>query len=148
MKIINRKNFISILCITFTIIVLLGVFLDVTQAHRTNPSQFNIIFQFICCFVSIFVLSQHYRFEFLSPIWIIIIQYVIATSVIFLLAWFISLFTPISPGGYRDLFISFSVPYIIGIVYYYIKLYIEVKKNNEILKNLQKNNRKQNGDIQ
>ncbi|MCI8781631.1 MAG: hypothetical protein HFH70_13310 [Lachnospiraceae bacterium] len=50
-----------------------------------------------------------------------------------------SYFTEIHPNGYRDMALSFSVPYFIGAVIYYISLRLEVRKQNRIIEKIKKN---------
>lgn len=54
-----------------------------------------------------------------------------------------SFFVDIHPDGYRDMTLSFSVPYLIGALIYYIRLRLEVKKQNQLLRIIkeQKGNR-------
>ena len=53
----------------------------------------------------------------------IVIQYIVAVSIILM-----SLFVYIHPNGYKDMTSSFSTPYFIGAIIYYIWLKSEVKK--------------------
>lgn len=68
----------------------------------------------------------------------VIIQYVIAVAVILISLKAASYITDIHPDGYRDMILSFSIPYFIGAVVYYISLMLEVRKQNRILENIKK----------
>lgn len=63
---------------------------------------------------------------------------VVATGLALLVAFISSFFDPISPGGYRDIFISFSALYVVGAIVFYIFAYFEVKKMNHLLEEIQK----------
>lgn len=69
----------------------------------------------------------------------IIMQYAIAIAVILISLKTASFFVDIHPDGYRDLTLSFSIPYIIGAIIYYITLRLEVNKQNKLLENIKKN---------
>ena len=96
---------------------------------------------FLCLLLSILgvlILSQHYRLERFSPLAMVIIQYVIAVAVILISLKAASYITDIHPDGYRDMILSFSIPYFIGAVVYYISLMLEVRKQNRILEKIKK----------
>ncbi len=140
MKLVNKKNVISIICITYTVVSIVLGTLEIIVKREINPSQLNM---FLCLFLSILgvgVLSQHYRLEKFSPLTMVIIQYLVAVAIILISLKIASYFTNIHPDGYRDMTISFSIPYFIGAVIYYICLRLEVRKQNQILEKI-KNNR-------
>lgn len=140
MKLVNKKNVISIICITYTVVSIVLGTLEIIVKREINPSQLNM---FLCLFLSILgvgVLSQHYRLEKFSPLTMVIIQYLAAVAIILISLKIASYFTNIHPDGYRDMTISFSIPYFIGAVIYYICLRLEVRKQNQILEKI-KNNR-------
>lgn len=140
MKLVNKKNVISIICITYTVVSIVLGTLEIIVKREINPSQLNM---FLCLFLSILgvgVLSQHYRLEKFSPLTMVIIQYLAAVAIILISLKIASYFTDIHPDGYRDMTISFSIPYFIGAVIYYICLRLEVRKQNQILEKI-KNNR-------
>lgn len=140
MKLVNKKNVISIICITYTVVSIVLGTLEIIVKREINPSQLNM---FLCLFLSILgvgVLSQHYRLEKFSPLTMVIIQYLVAVAIILISLKIASYFTNIHTDGYRDMTISFSIPYFIGAVIYYICLRLEVRKQNQILEKI-KNNR-------
>lgn len=55
-----------------------------------------------------------------------------------LLTWMISFFDELHPDGYRDMFWSFTIPYVIGAVIYYVSLFLEIKKANRLLQDMKK----------
>ena len=54
------------------------------------------------------------------------------------MTWMISFFDEMHPDGYRDMFWSFTIPYVIGAVIYYVSLFLEIKKANRLLQNMKK----------
>ena len=103
----------------------------------TQTSNSNTLIMFGLCVIASFVLSLNKLFDELSPLAMILLQYVI---VIVLCAGFLgilSLFDPISPKGWFEYFRSFTVPYIIIAAIYYYSLYDEAKKQDRLIKDIQ-----------
>lgn len=136
MKLINKKNVLSTICITYTFVSISLTTFEIFDKGEMNPTQLNIFLFLILSILGVAVLSQHYRFERFSPLTVIVLQYILAILVIILSLWLASFFVAIHPNGYRDMTISFSIPYFIGAIIYYICLIIEVKKQNLLLKNI------------
>lgn len=139
MKLITKKNIIPIICITYTVLSISLTIYEIIVNGKMNPAQLNIFLFLILSILGVVVLSQHYRFERFSPLTMIIMQYAIAIVVILVSLKIASFFVDIHPDGYRDMTLSFSVPYIIGAIIYYIVLRLEVKKQNKLLENIKKN---------
>lgn len=139
MKLITKKNIIPVICITYTVLSVSLTIYEIIVNGEMNPTQLNIFLFLILSILGVVVLSQHYRFERFSPLAMIIVQYAIGIGVILISLKTASFFVEIHPDGYRDMTLSFSVPYIIGAIIYYIALRIEVKKQNKLLENIKKN---------
>ena len=133
MRIINKKNVIPIICITYTVISIGYTIFEIIINWKMNPTQLNIFLFLVLSILGVAVLSQHYRFNRFSPLAMIIMQYMIAESIILASLRIASFFVDIHPDGYRDMTLSFSVPYLIGALIYYIRLRLEVKKQNQLL---------------
>ena len=143
MRIINKKNVIPIICITYTVISIGYTIFEIIINRKMNPTQLNIFLFLVLSILGVAVLSQHYRFNRFSPLAMIIMQYMIAEIIILASLKTASFFVDIHPDGYRDMTLSFSVPYLIGALIYYIRLRLEVKKQNQLLRIIkeQKGNR-------
>ena len=143
MRIINKKNVIPIICVTCTVISIGYTIFEIIINGKMNPTQLNIFLFLVLSMLGVAVLSQHYRFNRFSPLAMIIMQYMIAESIILASLRIASFFVDIHPDGYRDMTLSFSVPYLIGALIYYICLRLEVKKQNQLLRIIkeQKGNR-------
>ena len=139
MKLVNRKNVISVICVTYTVISILLTIINILIEGEMNSTQLNIFTCLLLSILGVGVLSQHYRLERFSPLAMVIIQYLAAVAVILISLKAASYFTYVHPGGYRDMVISFSVPYVIGAVIYYISLMLEVRKQNRILEKIKQN---------
>ncbi len=138
MKIITKKNFLIVLCCTYTILSLSSSLIDILVLGKINPTQTNLLLCLILSAIAVFILSQHYRFDRYSLITVIIMQYVVAMFLVFLLVWLSGFFVEIHPDGYHDVFVSFTIPYWIGAIFYYINLFVEVKKQNEMIQEIKK----------
>lgn len=136
MKLINKRNIVPIICITYTVVSVISSIFEIIYKSEMNPTQLNMFLFLILSILGVGVLSQHYRFERFSPLTMIILQYVIAVAVIVISLWTASFFVDIHPDGYKDMTLSFSIPYFIGAVIYYVCLRLEVKEQNRLLRNI------------
>lgn len=136
MKMIHKKNVIPIICITYTVVSILLTGFEIVMKGKLNPTQLNLILFLLLSILGVAVLSQHYRLERFSPLTMIVIQYAIAIAAILLTLKIASYFVDIHPDGYKDMTLSFSVPYFIGTIIYYLCLRIEVRKQNQILRSI------------
>lgn len=136
MKLINKNNFISIVCVTFTLIVCGKLILEKITGFVDKNYTENI---FTCLGISIlatFILSLHYYLQRFPFIPVVIGQYLALISFIFLCIWISGHFTENSPSAYHDMFVSVTIPYVIGAVVYYISFFLEIKKANEVFQKL------------
>ena len=124
MKLITRKNFISIVCISFTLIVcgklLLEAAMDFTDIYYTQ----NI---FLCLGFSVLItviLSIHYYLRQFPFIPVFLGQYVVTVGIVFLGIWIAGFFTDEAPTAYKDMFISITIPFFAGALIYYLTLFL------------------------
>ena len=134
MKLIKKKELFPTICISYTIISLSITLLEVIKHNEFSNDQFNLISMFVWTSIAVFVLSQHYRFEKFSALTMILVQYLIEMFLIITTIYISGFFVSINPNGYKDVFRSFTIPYVIGAGIYYISLYRFVKKANNSLK--------------
>ena len=71
-------------------------------------------------------------------------QYLVILGGIMFTIWVIGHFTELSEYAYLDMFRSFTIPYVIIAGWYYISLFQEIKKANEMLEEIRKE--KKDGD--
>ena len=138
MKIINKKNIVPVVCMTYTFISMMLTLSEVIAKRKVNPTQLNMFLCLLLSILGVLVLSQHYRLERFSPLAMVIIQYVAAVAIILISLKAASYVTDVHPDGYRDMILSFSIPYFIGAVVYSISLMLEVRKQNRILEKIKK----------
>ena len=139
MKIIDKKNFIPIVCIIFTILVLGKILLEAVVQKLFGGYQENILLMFAFSVLGTLVLSQHYRFQRFPLLAVIIVQYLVLVGAVLGVVWTASFFEPVHENGYRVMFISFSIPYGIAAAVYYISFFHEVRRVNQALEKIRRN---------
>ena len=144
MQLINRKNFFPSVCCIYTILSLLKIATEAFTQGKWEIDQQNFVMMFCISLVATFVLSQYYRFQHFPPLVVILGQYLVILGGIMLTIWGIGQFTELSESASRDRFRSFTIPYVILAGWYYISLFQEIKKANEILEEIRKE--KKDGD--
>lgn len=82
MKIINKKNIISIICISYTLISIGYTIFEIFINGSINPTQLNIFLFLILSILGVGILSQHYRFDRFSPAAMLLLQYFLAVFLI------------------------------------------------------------------
>ena len=133
------KSYLLELCCSYTIVSVAGAIINIMAGTDTN--NVNVIMMFIFCNIAVFVLSIHKFFEKLSPLAMIVIQYVVACALCSLAVYIGTFFYgPVTPRGWFELFRSFTIPYIIGAALYYYRLWDDAKKQQNLLKEIQELN--------
>ena len=133
MKIINKQNFFPTVCVVYTLLVLMKLALEYIVQGLWENYQGNLLVMFVLSVVAVFVLSQYYRFQKYPLLLVIVAQYLVLIGGVMLFTWLFSFFEPLHENAYRDMFLSFSIPYAIGVVIYYAALFREVRAVNRVL---------------
>lgn len=130
------KSYLLELCCSYTIVSVAGALINMLAGTETNNA--NVILMFVFCNIAVFVLSIHKFFEKLSPLAMIIIQYVVALALCVVAILIATIFWgPVSPRGWFEFFRSFTIPYVIGAALYYYRLWDDAKKQQDLLKEIQ-----------
>ncbi len=130
------KSYLLELCCSYTIVSVCGAIINMLAGTETNNA--NVILMFVFCNIAVFVLSIHKFFEKLSPLAMIIIQYVVALALCVVVILIATIFWgPVSPRGWFEFFRSFTIPYVIGAALYYYRLWDEAKKQQNLLNEIQ-----------
>lgn len=137
MRIIKGREILITICISYTIINLGGSIFEAI-INQNNSLCMNNIMMLIWTSIAVIVLSIHHLFDEWSPLAMILIQYVIALSLVFLTLFIGGFFEPVAKGGYKDAFLSFTIPYVIGGIIYYIGVFQSVRKQNQLLQDINK----------
>lgn len=136
MKIINKRNFISIVCTIFTVLVIFKIVIEAVFLHTFGSIQENILVMLMLSALATFVLSQYYRLQNLPLVLVIVLQYLLLISFVLIFTWITGFFEELSPHAYIDMFHSFTIPYIVCTIIYYLRLFKEIKKANQKLETL------------
>ncbi|MBU5314392.1 hypothetical protein KQI38_20410 [Tissierella carlieri] len=136
MKIIDKKTFIPTVCVVYTILSMSKIILEAIIQNEFGNYQSNLLMMIFVSFIATLVLSQHYRLQQIPLPLVIIGQYLVLIGGVLLIIWISGLYTDLHPNAYRDMFLSFTIPYIIGAAIYYLNVFWEVKNANQMLKNI------------
>ncbi len=136
MKIIDRHNFLSVVCVSFTLIVCGKLLFEKMIGFTDRFYTENIFTCLGVCVLATFVLAMHYYLQRFPFIPVVIGQYIFLIGVIFALIWIAGNFTDMAPSAYKDMFISVTIPYVIGAAAYYISYFLQIKKANDIFSKL------------
>lgn len=138
MKIIDGKNFFPTVCTVYTILVMGKMLVEYIGLGIWEDYQGNLLTMFILALLSTFVLSQYYRFRNYPLLVVIVVQYLVLVSGVLLFTWISGFFSPLHENGYRDMFLSFSIPYGVGVAVYYAALFHEIRSANRVLQQIKK----------
>ncbi|MGY3779653.1 DUF6608 family protein [Isobaculum melis] len=131
------KEMGSVIAVSYTVLSITLLVVEWISNGIIVPAQQNLLMQFgfTVLFVGILYLQQF--FESISPLVVGLIQLIVAEAVVMLVVYLTSFFTAIHPDGYRDLFVTTLIPFMIGALIYYGYLFCQVRQNNRLLKRLQ-----------
>lgn len=136
MKLINKRNFISIVCIFFTLItcgkLLYERLLNFTDRYYTD----NIFTILAFSFLITIVLSVHYYLQKFPFLLVFLGQYVVTVGTVFLAIWIHGRFSTNAPTAYWDMFKSITIPFVIAAIVYYIIFFVQIRKANKMLEKL------------
>lgn len=130
------KLFLLELCCSYTLISVLGAVVNIIGGTEIN--NFNVIMMFLFCLIIVGVLNTHKLFEDVSPLVMIIVQYVLSFAFCSLLVFLSSiLIEPVSPRGWFEYIRSFTIPYILGAALYYYGVFRDAKEQSELISQIQ-----------
>lgn len=144
MKIITKKNFLSTVCVIYTILSVGNILLEAAAMGSFGSLQQNMLTIFLFSFVGTLVLSQHYRLSGLPLLLVAVLQYAVLAIGVLLFTWVSGHFEELHPDAYRDMLCSFSIPYAAAALAYYVTLWLEVKKANQLLQHLKEEKKNEN----
>ena len=118
----------------------IGAIVNIIAGIETN--NINVIVMFATCAIATLVLFLHKLFDNVSPLVMIIVQYLVACALVGLMLWLISMFiSPISPKGWFEFYRSFTIPYIFLAGFYYYRVFSETKKQDKLIQEIRENNK-------
>lgn len=134
------KEYVLEVCCVFTLMSVLGAVVNLIAGTETN--NINVLVMFATCAIATFVLFLHKLFDSVSPLVMIIVQYLVACALVGLMLWLISMFvSPITPKGWFEFYRSFTIPYIFLAGFYYYRVFSETKKQDKLIQEIRENNK-------
>ena len=140
MKLINKKNYFQIVCISFTLIVTGKLILERIIGHTDRYYSDNILICLGFCILIPAVLSLHHYLQIFPLIPVLIGQYLAMLTATVVLVLIMDKLSGTDTNAMWQMILSMTIPYIIGAVYYYISFFRQVKKANSILRELSSDN--------
>ena len=136
MKLITRKNFISLVCISFTILVLVKLVwekvIGFTDPHYTE----NIFMSLGIAILIPMILAVHYYLQSFPFIPVFIGQYIVAVLIVIGGVWMLGRFVQLAPTAYQDMLISITIPFVVCAAVYYVIFFRQIRKANEMIEKL------------
>lgn len=129
------KELALVICVSYTILSMVAAIVNTIAGSQTSNA--NAIMMLILTTISVSVLYLYQLLDRFSPLFTITLQYLIALMLAGIALFIWNLFDEISGNGYLDFFVSFTVFYAIGAVIFYVMTYLETKKMNELLQDIQ-----------
>ena len=124
------------LCCAYTLVSVVGAIVNILAGTQTN--NLNVLVMFATCAIGTFVLYLYRLFDGLSPLMIMILQYLICCALLAIMLLLLSTFVePISPRGWYEYYRSFTIPYIILAGFFYYRVFSETKKQEKLLLEIQ-----------
>ncbi len=129
------KELALVICVSYTILSMVAAIVNTIAGTQTSNA--NAIMMLILTTISVSVLYLYQLLDRFSPLFTITLQYLVALMLAGIALFIWNLFDEISGNGYLDFFVSFTVFYAIGAVIFYVMTYLETKKMNELLQDIQ-----------
>ena len=129
------KELALVICVSYTILSMVAAIVNTIAGTQTSNA--NAIMMLILTTISVSVLYLSQLLDRFSPLFTITLQYLVALMLAGIALFIWNLFDEISGNGYLDFFVSFTVFYAIGAVIFYVMTYLETKKMNELLQDIQ-----------
>lgn len=138
MQVIDKKNYLPTVCCIYTGLVLFKLILENLMGIQDKYYTLNLISMFCIVLVATFILSLHYYLQHVPLPLVIIGQYLLIVGLIMGAIWIKGHFSEQSLSAYRDMFLSFTIPYFLLAAAYYIEFYLQLRKGNQILSQLKR----------
>ena len=110
---IDKHNFISVVSGVFTCLLIGKIILESIVGYRDPYYVENILTLFVITVLATFILSMHQYLPNVPSLLLMLLQYAVLIGSIMGAIWIESHFTDIHPNGYRDMFWSVTVPYVV-----------------------------------
>ena len=136
MKLINRKNFFSIVCISFTLLVCYKLIYEWIVGFKDPNYTMNIFLNLLFAVIITAILAIHFYLQKYPFVPVFLGQYIFTIVITFLIVKIAEQFVELAPTAYRDMFVSVTIPFIVGAAVYYISSFRQIRKANKMLEEL------------
>lgn len=130
------KNLALMIFMSYTVVSVSAAIINIIFGGQTN--NMNELMMFVICIIASVVLSLHGLFDSVSPLTMMVIQYLLACVLIAVMLLIVSRFDTITLQGWLDLYRSFTIPYVFLAGVYYYSVFADTKKKDSLIKDLQK----------
>lgn len=133
------KQYAQTVCVVYTCMVICmviwKVILEALKGVTDVQYGKNLMLMFLITCLATAILHLYEKLQKYPLIPVIIGQYVLLIGIVTGGVFFAEKIgiTEIAAAGYRDLFISVTVPYIVGAIIYYAVFFIDIKRANRML---------------
>ncbi|ABW19531.1 DUF6608 family protein [Alkaliphilus oremlandii] len=103
---------ISYICILFTITTVISSIRQLTQGIEYDTNS-HILLRMAICIIAIIFIVIFKKIRIRNIYLRALVQYILSTGCIFLLIYFLGFFTELSKTAYRDVFLNYTIPFII-----------------------------------
>ena len=130
------KNLALMIFVSYTVVSVSSAVINIILGGQTN--NLNELMMLAICIIASVVLSLHGLFDSVSPLAMMVIQYLLACVLIAVMLFIVSCIDAITIQGWLDIYRSFTIPYVILAGVYYYSVFADTKKEDSIIKDLQK----------
>jgi len=131
-----KTSVISIIAVSYTIVSLSSTIFEGIMHGELNDFHRNTLTQFFLTIVFVFIILSQQYFTHISPLIMGVLQFAAAEVFVLFFVWISSFFLELHPNGYRDMFITTAIPFMVSLIFYYMQLHIEVRRQNKLLARL------------
>ena len=136
MKLINRKNFFFFLFISFTLLVCYKLIYEWIVGFKDPNYTMNIFLNLLFAVIITAILAIHFYLQKYPFVPVFLGQYIFTIVITFLIVKIAEQFVELAPTAYRDMFVSVTIPFIVGAAVYYISFFRQIRKANKMLEDL------------
>ncbi len=135
----KMKSYLKTVCIVYTCLVLGKVILENVAGRPDKQYGTNLLVMFFIACLATAVLNTYEKLQEFPLIPVIVAQYFVVIGVVLGCAFLADRLklTEIAAAGYRDLFFSVTVPYVVGAVLYYMSFLEEIRRANRMIREMQ-----------
>lgn len=141
MKLINRKNFISIVCISFTLVVCGKLILEGLMGFTDKNYTMNIFAILGFSIIITAVLALHFYLQKFPLIPVLIGQYLGVVGLTVAFVKITDFIADTATNAMIQMIASVTIPFIISAIVYYIAFFRQVNKANDILSEITSENK-------